>query len=250
MALREAAALLGGIGLAVWLWWWPEWALAVGLAASGTALWAWHRTARLGDLARDLHDGLGGHLAALVLAADSRTEAGGANEIRERAEDALTELRHVLASLNRRLDLEVAVRAEGHRAAARSGWKLECEVVIEGPPPRETLRLEVLRCLQELLSNAARHAEAQRVRVQLVAKGGWLILTVEDDGRGFDPDVDAEGLHFGLRHLRERARRHRGALVIETPSEGGSRVCVRLRTQSWRPFGASPGIRRQSVLGG
>jgi len=244
MATRDVCGLGMGLGAAAWLWWWPDGAPLVGVAAGGTAVWAWHREQRLRALARDLHDGLGAHLAALVLAADLCTQSGGGREVRERAEDALAELRHVLAVSRRRLDLEAAVRADCHRAAARSGWKMDCRIDLQGVLSSSALGLEVLRSLQELLSNVARHADARLVRVQLQGRGGWLRLVVEDDGRGFRTGSEPAGLHFGLSHLRVRARRYRGDLAIGASEAGGARVSLSFCSRRWWSLPWVPGRRR------
>jgi signal transduction histidine kinase len=101
------------------------------------------------------------------------------------------------------------------------------EISISGPPmdlPSAT-KHHLLRIVQEAITNAVRHADATVVTIQLVYEPDALALSVTDDGRGFNPqEVLAQGIgHFGLRGLRERARKIGGILEIRSaPGEGTS----------------------------
>lgn len=73
--------------------------------------------------------------------------------------------------------------------------------------------------------NAARHASATRVAVAFGERDGRVILTVRDDGIGFD--LDAPGIdpdHWGLKSMRERARAIGGILHVESAPGAGTRV--------------------------
>ena len=87
----------------------------------------------------------------------------------------------------------------------------------------------VLQLLRESMSNAIRHADAQTISVELGRDGDELILVVEDDGSGFDPDA-ASGGGRGLRNLRARAEAIGGRLDIE--SHRGQGTTIRLRVPS------------------
>jgi NarL family two-component system sensor histidine kinase LiaS len=76
----------------------------------------------------------------------------------------------------------------------------------------------LFRVAQEALSNAARHSGAANVHVALNAQGGQAIMTVADDGRGFDPDKATGG--FGLKSMRERVQSLGGALEIRSGGNG------------------------------
>ena len=83
-------------------------------------------------------------------------------------------------------------------------------------------QLVVYRVAQEALSNAAQHAEAQTVKVDLFRKDGFVELTIEDDGRGFTFDQASRGL--GMGGMRERALLVGGDLRIESRPGVGTRV--------------------------
>jgi PAS domain S-box-containing protein len=78
------------------------------------------------------------------------------------------------------------------------------------------------RIVQEALTNVARHAHATRVDVVLTVRGDKLIVIVEDDGIGFDPDAVITDKHLGLFGMRERMEMIDGKLVIESAPEKGT----------------------------
>ena len=85
-----------------------------------------------------------------------------------------------------------------------------------------------LRATQESLSNVARHANATHVAVTLSTVDGLALLTVEDDGRGFDAG-DARGAEkFGLSGMRERVRKFGGHVLIESTVGTGTSLTVAL----------------------
>ncbi len=95
-----------------------------------------------------------------------------------------------------------------------------------GPLPElpDAARLSLYRFLQEALTNAAKHAEASEVRVEVTSGDGVVRLAVEDDGTGFDvsklPAAD-DRPHIGLAGMRERLELLGGTLEIDsTPGRG------------------------------
>lgn len=90
-----------------------------------------------------------------------------------------------------------------------------------------SVELQVLRIVQEALTNVRRHAHAQRATVTFAATDGVLTVTVQDDGQGFDPlQVAPRGgwPQFGLRAMRERAQAAGGELAVESAPGRGTTV--------------------------
>ena len=114
------------------------------------------------------------------------------------------------------------------------------------PPDR---RSDVLFIAREALSNVARHAGATQTMLVLRADGEHLVLTIEDNGRGFDPDAldgpDGFGQHQGIVNMRARAEGMGGTFAAQRPG--------RQRRAYHRPGARQParssGIRRSSRLG-
>lgn len=108
-----------------------------------------------------------------------------------------------------------------------SGYELELSVGAGFPVDLlETVGRELLRIIQEALTNARRHSGASHVTVSLEASDAEVRIEVSDNGRGFDPDAVEPGI--GLRSMRERAEVLDGELRVE--SEPGKGTRVRLST--------------------
>ncbi len=99
-------------------------------------------------------------------------------------------------------------------------WQLEFHA--PGLEVPETIATDLYRVVQESLTNIARHAEARRASVSVVASAGALRLAVRDDGRGIAPGA-ARG--YGLLGIAERARRLGGSCQIKRV-EPGTEICV------------------------
>jgi signal transduction histidine kinase len=82
----------------------------------------------------------------------------------------------------------------------------------------------VLRIAQEGIANAVRHADAQRIELELVRREGRTELVVADDGRGFDQAAADKSYGLGLRVMRERLRELGGSLVITSEIGRGTRL--------------------------
>ena len=197
-------------------------------------------------LARDLHDSIKQQLFAIQMAI-ATTEArwdddpAGAREalggVRTAAREGLAEMRALLQELQPQAlataGLVEALREQCEALGYRTGARIE---FVPGVPiPGEKLppqAQEVLfRMAQEALSNVARHARAESVRVALGLEGDAAVLRVEDDGQGFDPRRPPAGL--GLRNLEARAASLQGELRIR--SAPGSGTAIRVRIPLLRP---------------
>jgi signal transduction histidine kinase len=185
-------------------------------------------------LARELHDAVAQRLFGVVLAAESAGEllardAGAAGEQVERvgelARGAMEELRSVVFELRPatleaeglagvlRQHVDVLRRVSGRAIELRAGAVPELEAGAAA---------EVLRIAQEALNNALRHADAERIEVRLEDGDGRVVLSVADDGMGFDVGAgETRGRSLGLTSMEERAAALGGRLAIASrPGEG------------------------------
>ena len=188
-------------------------------------------------LARDMHDSLaktvsGIGFAALALSRRiERDPEGAVVEARRLAEDArqaTRQAREIIVGLRadagEALPLSDAVAEHARSWAEGAGVSLDLAVEDVGELHPATGR-ELDWIVREALANVARHARAGHVAVRLRRLGGRAVLTVSDDGAGFDvpDDLDelAHGRHFGLGGMRERAILAGGDLSVESaPGEG------------------------------
>jgi signal transduction histidine kinase len=100
----------------------------------------------------------------------------------------------------------------------------------------------ILRVAQEAIANAARHADATAVRLELRAVAGGAVLEVSDDGRGFDvsPGSTPTG-GVGLRLMRERVAELGGELVVDSRPGGGTTVRALLHVPTDAPQSETAG---------
>lgn len=204
------------------------------------------RGARLGAieernrLAREIHDSLAQGLTATALQLESADslldDSSGTRDIRRPLQRALSFTRSNLEEARRSvLDLRAAPLegrplAEALRFLVES-WESEHGVsarfkaVNAGRPLPPRTEVGLYRICQEALSNAARHAGAERVTVRLVATPEQVRLAIEDDGRGFD-DSEVPENRYGLTGMNERARMIGGELEVWSEAGRGTRIEV------------------------
>jgi signal transduction histidine kinase len=91
---------------------------------------------------------------------------------------------------------------------------------------------EIMQAAREAVSNAVRHSAANRLVIRLDRSDGDLVLTIEDNGRGFDPASEPGAGHHGLENLQARARRMRGEAIVDSQPGRGTRVTIRVSIES------------------
>lgn len=191
-------------------------------------------------LGRELHDDLSQRLALLAIDA-GRAELSAdpssphAKTLRSLREGliSLSEDVHVLAyqlhpSVLEELGLADALRTECERRARSSGLAVAVSIVAATEAVGKEKALCLFRVAQEALGNVVRHAGAHSASLDLRERDGGLLLTVRDDGTGFDPAEKRERQSLGLASMRERVALVAlvdGTLLIESaPGKGTSIV--------------------------
>ncbi len=191
--------------------------------------------------ARELHDetlqGLGG-LRVLLSSALRRDDPTVTQEAMRdavgRIEREIENLRSIITELRPAalddLGLRAAIESLLDRHHEQSGLEIERDVTLSGvstPDARldEDLETAVYRLVQEALTNVVKHANASSVRVVVGESDCELLIEVQDDGDGFDPDAVERG--FGLAGMEERVSLAGGSLSI-SPGEPGTLLAARL----------------------
>jgi two-component system, NarL family, sensor kinase len=177
---------------------------------------------RIAQLIHD--DSLQALLAAnqeLIEAAPGRAQVTRAHEV---VEGTIARLREAMMALHpvtlEEGGLELALGAVVRQAARQGSFETSLEIDEAAIDVGDEL---VLAAARELLTNAARHADASRVSVRLVRDGDELELTVADDGRGFPPERRAAALaegHIGLASVSQRLRAAGGSLELSSSPAG------------------------------
>ena len=195
-------------------------------------------------IARELHDSVAQSILKIIYAAgfaldflkeDPRLAVEEVEEVQQRAKDCLRELREIMANL-RPTSLDILGLKETifrYAEQFEEEYAISTSVDLRGldsiPP---SVELAIFRILQEELVNVRKHSNAESVKIKSETFQGDLILTVEDDGVGFDPEILAaeqeSGEHLGLMAMRERAELLGGELAIDSVPGMGTRITIKI----------------------
>jgi signal transduction histidine kinase len=194
-------------------------------------------------IARELHDEVGQALTAikmeLAVAQRQIQSSGGADgmldDARAISESVLNTVRDMSHLLHPSLldDLGLAAAVDSYLKGFTRRQGVQVDLVTERMTERLQTETEVTayRIVQEALTNVAKHAQARSCRVYLQRLANTLLVTVEDDGIGFDVTttdrVDTQH-RLGLIGIRERVSRLGGSLRLESAPGKGTRLTVEL----------------------
>lgn len=95
---------------------------------------------------------------------------------------------------------------------------------VKGLP--DNTHISLYRIVQEAFNNIAKHSEATEVKIVLKVEDGKLILDIQDNGAGFDPERQTAGI--GLGNMRERAAQMRATLDVFSQKDAGTQIRVSL----------------------
>ncbi|MDR7136376.1 signal transduction histidine kinase [Lysobacter niastensis] len=173
-------------------------------------------------ISRELHDLLGHHLTALSLNLEvaGHLSEGRAKEHVQQAHTLarllLTDVREVVSQLREdgAIDLSTALLPLAENVPSLDiHMDIEAPLTVDDPERAHVM----LRCTQEIITNAVRHAGAQNLWICARREKECITMSARDDGRGADNFVSGNG----LRGMRERLMQHGGNLKIETRPEEG-----------------------------
>ena len=196
-------------------------------------------------LARDLHDTLAHSLSGIAVQLEAvktlwEDDSPKAKEMLDRAladaRGGLGEARRAIQTLRASpledLGLAGALRQLGDAARQRSGVVVTVSVAQKVGELDPELENTVYRIVDEALTNAARHSQAEHASVGLRRKAGKIRLEVVDDGQGFDPALPVPDGHIGIAGMKERAEMVGGTLeIISTQGVG---TTVRFEVSPWK----------------
>jgi PAS domain S-box-containing protein len=187
-------------------------------------------------IARDLHDDVGQRLALVAVTLE---------KMRQQAEPAAPWRAHIAALQTDVATISSDVQALSHElhssklqllgvVAAMRGFcselstqqQVEIDFSHASVPPAvpPDVSLCLFRVMQEALHNAVRHSGVRHFEVMLQGEAGALLLTVRDEGLGFNPEVAARGSGLGLTSMRERLKLVGGELSIDTHARRGTAI--------------------------
>ncbi|MCL2097863.1 MAG: tetratricopeptide repeat protein [Bacteroidales bacterium] len=187
-------------------------------------------------IARDLHDGLGSILSvAKYNLADIKKSAVQEIDV-ERFDKALSLLDESMREMRRVAHhlMPESLSSLGLKQSAADFCSSVAHVKFNwyGEETRFDQKMEVMlyRIMHELVNNALKHSGASHILVEIVRYADRVILTVQDNGCGFDPSVEAKGM--GLSNIRTRVAAYKGNLLVDAKPEVGTEVNVELRIEN------------------
>jgi len=193
-------------------------------------------------IARELHAGAGQPLAGIKIhleileecafAVDDSTKMDSVRttigRLQTLAEQALGQVRAVSHRLHppawQQMTLNKALESLVD-SSGLTGLKLTKSLATLDEEPAHAAKVQIYRCAQECISNIVRHSGATEASISLRAEGGNVVLTITDNGHGFDTGATSGGI--GLKAIAENAHSLGGAARI-TSSAAGTRIVVKI----------------------
>jgi len=193
-------------------------------------------------IAKELHDSIGASLAAIKFSLEGWLEMYGEqlpsheipfDRIIAHIMETIKETKRISANLRPTTldDLGLIATAQWfcrNLAGLYQGVRITPRFAVSEADIPEAMKIVVYRVLQEALSNAAKHSQAQHINVSLIFADGHLELTVTDDGCGFDRKTIMESEDtlsgFGINSMRERVEICNGRFDIRTGIGEGTRI--------------------------
>lgn len=190
-------------------------------------------------IARDLHDGIGSRLSTLKmrLASALKNNTGNQNEketIVDLLNISISELRQVAYNLVPetllKLGLEHAL-SDLCYSLQTSSVRIEFHASEIKQTITESNQITIFRIVQELINNALKHSECTEIIVDCSQNQNLFLITVEDNGVGFDPKTTGEYLGLGLKNLKNRVDLLNGKMEIETAPAKGATFNIELNIE-------------------
>ncbi|HSB00759.1 MAG TPA: ATP-binding protein [Anaerolineales bacterium] len=196
-------------------------------------------------LSRQMHDGpaqalsnfiLQTEIAMRLMDVDTGQAREELNNLKASAMSTFQKVRNFIFELRPMMldDLGLAPTIRRYADAFKEQAGLDISVAITGHERRLEPYLEVMlfRAIQELLGNAARHSQATSIKVALDMGEDRIRVSVDDNGKGFDPDATQQGNNLGLKLIRERTEMLGGSFEIDSAVGKGARILFAVPARS------------------
>lgn len=191
------------------------------------------------SMAREIHDQLGQQLTVMKMDISwlykkmidvEKPVRDRVEELKEIMDDTVKLVRRISSDLRPNLlddmGLLAALEWQLSEIEKRSGFAIELTGLNEEPALPKVSKTNIFRIIQESLTNVSRYAQAKKVMVNLSKQEDQLVLTIADDGIGFDSEKIAEKRTLGLLGMRERTAMMGGVYKITSSPGQGTRVLV------------------------
>jgi len=191
------------------------------------------------SIARDLHDGIGQHLAVIKLhgqLASKQPTPEHLNKITLAINDSLVELRSIIHGLRPAKIYETSISDAIIKECVHLSevHTIVIEANIEHVNLNKNMETHIFRMFQESISNSIKHGKPTKINVDLEQKGNQVCLEIKDDGQGFDT-LEAKGSSenhgFGFISLTERVTLLDGQLTINSSHGKGTQLRITIPIQ-------------------
>jgi two-component system sensor histidine kinase DegS len=196
-------------------------------------------------LSRQMHDGpaqalsnfiLQTEIAMRLMDVDANQARDELNSLKASAMGTFQKVRNFIFELRPMMldDLGLAPTVRRYADAFKEQAGLDINVTITGHERRLEPYLEVMlfRAIQELLGNAARHSQASMVKVVVDLGEDRIRVSVDDNGKGFDPDSIQQSSSLGLKLIRERTEMLGGTFEVDSAVGKGTRLLFAVPARS------------------
>lgn len=198
-------------------------------------------------IARDLHDDVGSSLTQIALFSEVARQSGnGAGHesldfIASTANELVESMADIVWAINPQKDHLHDLTQRMRRLASEIFTAADIDLEFRAPeagtdaPLGANLRREIFLIFKESVNNVVKHADAKTVEIEFKIENGVLILTLKDDGRGFDSEAETVGYDWqaskggnGLPGMKKRAAELGGEFFVESKPAGGTLVVLRI----------------------
>jgi two-component system, NarL family, sensor histidine kinase DevS len=188
-------------------------------------------------IAKELHDGIIQSLFAVGMSLQGTAAMSADDKSAERIETAVGEIDRVIRDLRNYIfglrpgiladrQLDTAIRHLVEDAASRADLGIQIEIDADVASELASRAPDVIQLVREALSNIVRHADASRVELRLTREAGSAVLTISDDGRGYDPGTVRPGQ--GLGNMTARVEAMGGSSQTASAPGQGTRLRISL----------------------
>lgn len=189
-------------------------------------------------LANELHDRVGGLLAAVNLHVENLQEGNSKEKlgtVQGLVKDSITEIRSISHNLGDSIHtggLKKSLEnfAEGISSSGRVN--METFFSLNGNEPSQEVSNQIFTIVKEMVSNSLKHAKAKLITVQLIASEKKLQLMFEDDGIGFDSKTVKKGL--GLKSMQDRVANMHGKFDLDSQNGFGTTIIIEIPNEKDR----------------
>jgi signal transduction histidine kinase len=189
-------------------------------------------------LAKDLHDGLGGLLSGVKLQLGAMkgnlilSEEHGRtfNNALGKLDESISEMRRVAHNMMpealMKLGLQQALQDFCDGLSESQKFKINCEFYGLEKRMESSVEIVLYRIIQELLTNAVKHAGATTILAQVIRQDNNLSITIEDNGKGFEPSNTEIIKGAGLKNVKSRVEYLKGQMDIQSTAGKGTSIHI------------------------